>query len=117
MDKVLLQGLWAETVIGVHPWERRLRQRVELDVRLSMDLAKAGRSDALVDTLDYQRIADQLVALIEGSSFQLLEALAEHCAAHLLSTLPVLKVKILVRKPDALEQVDAVAVQITRKRD
>ena len=114
MDKVLIEGLEVEALIGIHPWERRRRQPLRLDLALAFDNRRPAASDAIADTLDYQAVADRLGAFVSSSSYQLVEALAEECAQLVLREFAVDWLRIAVRKPAALHAADAVGVVIER---
>ena len=62
MDVVYIRGLRVDTVIGVYPWERTVRQVLEFDIEMASDTAAAARSDAALDALDDE--AQQKVPLI-----------------------------------------------------
>lgn len=114
-DRVSLLGLSLRTTIGVHPEERRVFRDLEADVRLSVDLRAAGRSDDLADTVDYASLAERLRAVSAASRFRLLEALAEALAAVAFSDPRVSAAEIALRKPGAVP--DALAeVRIVRRR-
>jgi len=76
MDKLQITGLRVSTVIGVHAWERQLRQPLLIDLSLEMDSTAAAASDQIDDALDYGAVARRVTELIEASSFQLIETLA-----------------------------------------
>jgi dihydroneopterin aldolase len=63
-------------VHGVLPEERSRAQPFELDLDAALDLAPASASDDLADTVDYGALVDAVAAVVSGSSFALLEALA-----------------------------------------
>ena len=52
MDRVFIENLTIETVIGIFDWERDIRQAVSLDLEMDFDIRKAAASDAIEDTLD-----------------------------------------------------------------
>ena len=52
MDIVYIRGLRVDTVIGVYPWERKVRQVLEFDLEMASDAAAAARSEAIADALD-----------------------------------------------------------------
>ena len=114
MDKVLIEGLEFEAKIGIHDWERRRRQPLRLDLALAFDNRRPAASDAIADTLDYQVVADRLLAFAADASFQLIEALAEECAQLLLREFAVDWVQLTLRKPGALHNARAAAVAIER---
>ena len=81
MDIVFIEDLRIETVIGIYDWERNIRQTVALDVEMAFDNTRPAASDRIADTLDYKAVAKRLIAFVEGSRFELVETLAERCAA------------------------------------
>jgi FolB domain-containing protein len=115
-DRIHLEDLRVACIIGTRPEERRRSQEIGVDVRLHLDLEPAGRSDRLEDTVDYSRLAGEITAMAESSSFQLLERLAEEVAFLALSHPEVDKVEVKVSKPRALPRGRAAAVEIFRDR-
>jgi D-erythro-7,8-dihydroneopterin triphosphate epimerase len=115
-DKIQLRDLRAACIIGVGPEERSSSQEVRIDLSLEVDLEPAGRSDRLEDTVDYGALAREVVAMVEGSSFQLLEKLAEEVAGLCLARSKVERVKVTVAKPHALPSGSA-SVTVLRDRD
>ena len=75
---------------------------------MELDLATAGGSDALDDTVSYAEIAGEVVARITGPSFDLIERLAEVVADDVLRHRLVLSYDALsdgVRPDEVLERV------------
>ena len=114
MDIVFLRDLRVETVIGIFDWEREIRQAVSLDLEMDFDIRAAAASDAIHDTLDYKAVSKRLIHFIEESQFQLVEALAERCAAIVLEEFPVTRLKLKLSKPGAVRGSSAVGVMIER---
>lgn len=84
MDRIELRGLRVAGVHGVLPEERERAQPFEVDVVLELDLAAAGRSDSLDDTVDYGRVAQAAAGVVSGPHADLLEHLAERVAGAVL---------------------------------
>ena len=80
MNTVYIRGLRTEAVIGIHPWEREIRQALVLDLDMASDTPRAAATDRIADALDYAAIADRVTALVEASEYQLIETLAEAVA-------------------------------------
>lgn len=116
MDVVFIEDLRIDTVIGIYAWERELRQTVALDLELGFDNRIPAASDRIEDTLDYKAVAKRLIAFVEGSSFQLVETLAERCAELILREFPVAFVRLKLSKPGAVRGSRAVGVRIERGR-
>ena len=113
-DLVFIEDLRIQTVIGIFDWEREITQTVSLDLRMAFDISSAGKSDDIVDTLDYKSVSKRLIQFVEGSEFQLVEALAEHCARIVLDEFPVTWLRLKLSKPGAVRGSSAVGVIIER---
>ncbi len=114
VDRVFIEDLRIQTVIGIFDWEREITQTVSLDLQMAFDISPAGASDDIVDTLDYKSVSKRLIQFVEGSEFQLVEALAEHCARIVLDEFPVIWLRLKLSKPGAVRGSSAVGVIIER---
>lgn len=117
-DRIEIMGLRAVGVCGVLPHEREQPQPFEIDLTLYTDLADAGRSDDLADTVDYGDMAQVVEAIVSDGRFQLIEALAEAIATAALGHDRVEAVTVSVRKlrPPVPLQVSTTGVTIQRSR-
>lgn len=113
---IQLRGIRAMGVHGVLPEEQERAQPFEVDLDLAVDLALAGASDRLEDTVDYGIVIDAVAACVTNESYALLERLAEAIAAVALRDARVASVTVTVRKlePPVAVTVDHVAVRISR---
>ena len=116
MDRISIRDLALRCIIGVQDFERREKQDVVINVELEADLREAGASDDIADTVDYKAIKKRIIALVEDSRFNLIEALAEAIARVALEDPRVERVKVLVEKPGALRFARSVGVEIVRER-
>ncbi|HET6546230.1 MAG TPA: dihydroneopterin aldolase [Rhodanobacteraceae bacterium] len=114
MDTVFIEDLRIDTVIGIYDWERRIRQPVAIDLEMAFDNARPAASDRIDDTLDYKAVAKRLIAFVEGSSFQLVETLAERCAGMVLAEFDVAWLRLKLSKPGAVRGAGNVGVVIER---
>ena len=114
MDKIFLDELRIETIIGIWDWERKIRQTVIVDLEMSADIAKAAASDEVEDTLNYKKVAKRVQQFVGESSFQLVETLAERIAAIIRDEFGVAWVRVRVHKPGAIRGSKDVGVEIER---
>ena len=117
MDTIFISELKVKTKLGVPAWERMVAQTIILDIEICYDLSAAGKSDAIADTIDYGAVVARIQATLKESSFQLVEALAEHICQLILSEFGALNVRIKVSKPGILGGLKALGVVIERKED
>ncbi|NND66806.1 MAG: dihydroneopterin aldolase [Halioglobus sp.] len=116
MDIVYITALRAETIIGIHDWEREERQAVIIDLELGCDTTRAARSDDISYALDYAKVSEQVIALVEASQCLLVETLAEKIARLLTRDYGVPWLRLRLSKPAALEEAGDVGVIIERDR-
>tara|TARA_Y100000389_G_scaffold202063_1_gene246404 strand:+ start:6413 stop:6784 length:372 start_codon:yes stop_codon:yes gene_type:complete len=117
MDKIFLNELKVDTIIGIFEWERNILQTVIIDLEMSADIAKAAASDEVIDALNYKSVAKRVQGFVEKSSFQLVETLAEHIASIILDEFSVIWVKVRVNKPGAIRGSRGVGVEIERSSE
>lgn len=117
-DRITLTGVGGFGRHGVFDHERENGQEFLVDATLWLDLAPAGRSDQVSDTLDYGAVATAIAAEIEGEPVNLIETLAARIADRCLADERVRQVEVTVHKPMAPVDVPFadIAVTVTRSR-
>jgi dihydroneopterin aldolase len=114
MDTIYLHGLTVDAVIGIWEWERKIRQKVVIDIDMDADIRKAAASDSVEDTLNYKLVAKRVIHLAETSGFQLVETLAERVADIVRNEFDVPWVRVKINKPGAIRGSRDVGVIIER---
>ncbi|MGH1440520.1 MAG: dihydroneopterin aldolase [Cellvibrionaceae bacterium] len=115
MDKVLVQQLKLETIIGLFPWEREVKQRLFVDLEIGTDIKKAAEDDDLEHTINYAEVCDHVAKLADDGKFKLIETFAEKIAGLVLNDFSADWIKVTVKKVDAMPQVASVGITIERK--
>ena len=114
MDRVFINDLRIETIIGIYDWERKVRQTISLDLEMGTDIRRSAKTDAIEDTLNYKAVAKRLIAFVGDSEYQLVETLAEKIAEIVLNEFDVPWLKLTVHKPGAVRGSRDVGVIIER---
>lgn len=117
MDIIFLTGLTTDCIIGIWDWERRVKQKVVVDLEMSADIRRAAASDAIEDTLDYKKVAKRLLAFVGDSQFQLVETLAERIAQLVVTEFDVAWVRVRLNKQGAIRGSRDVGILIERRRE
>ena len=76
-DRVYIRDLLVRCIIGVNDNERRAKQDVVINIILYADLTKPGRTDRIEDSVNYRTVKQEIITLVEKSSYYLVEKLAE----------------------------------------
>ena len=114
LDRIHIRDLLLRCIIGIREWERHELQNVYIQITLHADFTDASGTDSIADTVDYVTLKRRIIALVEGSSFHLIETLAERVAGVCLEDRRVRRVDVTIEKPGALSFARSVAVEITR---
>jgi dihydroneopterin aldolase/D-erythro-7,8-dihydroneopterin triphosphate epimerase len=116
-DKIHIRDLMCRCIVGIYPEERREKQDVVINISMWAEYQAACKSDDIEDTVDYKSIKKRVIAMVEDSSFNLLERLAQEIADICLENRRVKRVSVMVDKPGALRFARSVAVEIVRERE
>ena len=114
MDIVYIKGLEVKTVIGIYDWEKEIKQKIMIDLKMASDIKKAAKTDQIVDALDYKAVSKRLISFVEESEIQLIETLAEKIAEIVLTEFGVSWLKLTLGKPGAVTGSKDVGVIIER---
>jgi len=114
VDKVFIEGLEIEALIGIYDWERRIRQPLVFDIEMAFDNRVPAATDAIGDTLNYKAVSKRVMQYVGESDFGLVETLAEKVAAIILDEFGVRHVRLKLSKPGAVRGACAVGVMIER---
>ena len=119
MDSIRIKNLKISARHGVYEFEKEKDGIFELDINLYLTLLKAGKSDSLEDTINYEYIISTVTKAFTEKQYALVEAAAQSVCDRLLNDFKIDKITIRVRKPHAPIDADfeAVEVQLNRKNE
>jgi len=117
-DRIVLTNMRFQGRHGFYDHELLEPQPFEVDVELVLDLQPAGMDDDLAKSVDYGAVYEVVRAIVESTSFRLLEAIAEAISHELLADFAVNEVGVRVRKPAVKlgGPLDYAGVEIRRRR-
>jgi FolB domain-containing protein len=108
-DKISINNLEIDCIIGIYPEERIKTQLLIIDIDMFLDTSEAGKKESLLDSVDYSAIAAQVDFIVKKCQFGLLETAAHILATYLLAPpasgeqrAAVSEVSIKLKKPNAL---------------
>jgi dihydroneopterin aldolase len=106
---VFVRGLRVEAEIGLHAHEKGRSQPLIIDIEVALNPRPIG---GIEDTLNYEALVARADALATGGHIELVETFAERLASACLDEPGVLRVRVRVDKPLALEGADAAGVEV-----
>lgn len=114
MDRIYIRDLLLRCIVGIYPEERHQKQDVIINIILECDCRPAAASDDIADAVDYKSLKKSVIELVENSSFNLIETLADRIAGLCTARNGVNRATVSVDKPGALRFARSVAVEVTR---
>lgn len=117
MDKIFLSALTTECIVGIWDWERRVKQRIVLDIEMASDIRRAAATDRIEDTLDYKKVSKRILAFVEASQYQLVETLTEQIARLIVLEFGVSWVRVRLNKQGAIRGARDVGIEIERRAE
>ncbi|WP_221800858.1 dihydroneopterin aldolase [Oceanobacter mangrovi] len=114
MDKVFINGLKVDAVIGVFEWEKQVHQPLLFDLEMAWDIRQAAATDDLAFALNYAAVTEFVENFVQQQQFELLESLIERLASALQQEFAIRWLAIRVEKPAVVPQARAVGLRIER---
>lgn len=98
--------------IGFSEWEQNKIQEVEISYSFAYFRPLLTNQDSELDCINYKLINKRIIELIDNSSYQLLESLAEVVYSEISNHKGVFDASVTASKPHALRFTDNVSVKI-----
>lgn len=109
-----MRDLKLNASIGIYEWEKRIHQKIRIDLEMGWDNRIPAASGDIQHGLNYMTAAQHVQALVEQQHYDLVETLAETIATTLMQSLQIPWVRITVGKLGAVRGASEVGVQIER---
>ena len=120
MDEIFLKNMSFFGHHGTDKEERRIGQRIYVDLIMKLDLSQASETDSLEKTVNYAEVFKRVERIVEEDSCKLLERLAGKINEEILNNyFDVKAVTTSVHKPGGpIEGIlDDVVITIQKKRE
>lgn len=114
MDIVYVRNLKLDACIGIYEWEKRIQQKIRIDLEMGWDNRRPAASDNIQDTLNYKTASKRVAELVANTHYALVERLAETIANTLMQELQIPWIQVTVGKPGAVRGSSEVGVRIER---
>jgi FolB domain-containing protein len=114
MDKIFIQNLKVQGVLGINPEERISPRTIIINIVIQTDTSAAAKTDSIENSVDYSSVVKDIKSLVKKAKRFTVEALAEDIASFCLQHPRVRKVTVKVEKPLAVNEADSVGVEIER---
>lgn len=99
IGKIRINNMSFHTYNGVFPEEKRMGQRLEIDVELTYPIEEQVKNDDLTETVSYADVYDTIERFVLNHNYNLIESLANNVLQTLLADYPMItEITLKVRK-------------------
>lgn len=113
---ITVKALRLRAYVGFNEEEQEKLQDVVLNLHISHQLHPAVREDQVDHALNYKTITKEVIALVDGNRFLLLEKLVHDVVDTIIAHEQVQSVTVEADKPHALRFADSVSISLTAGR-
>lgn len=112
--RMFIHDLTLDCWIGIHHHERDAKQRVRINIDLTVrDLVPV--EDSIANVIDYDHLIAGIEAIVESGHINLVETLADLIGDFCMADQRVTRARIKVEKLDALAQAASAGIEIERQ--
>ena len=114
-NTIIIKGLKVPTIIGIHSWEKAIKQTLVLDVELTSPcFAKIAERDDIEKAIDYQSVANRILKFGDDNNYNLIETFASELADVIAKDFSISNIKVTIEKHGAIDDVAYVGVSLER---
>ena len=114
LRRVFIRDLILQARIGIHDHERAQSQPIVINIDASVEEDTSAIADTITDVVCYETLTLQIKDVIARGHTDLVEVLAENIADTLLRDQRIMRLRIRLEKPDAVDEAAGVGVEIER---
>ena len=114
LRRVFIRDLIVQARIGIHDHERAQSQPIVINIDASVEEDTSAIADTITDVVCYETLTLQIKDVIARGHTDLVEVLAENIADTLLRDQRIMRLRIRLEKPDAIDEAAGVGVEIER---
>jgi len=112
---VFIRDYVTEASIGAYDYETGAKQKIRINIDLSVNEAGDGHGDRLENVVCYDHVIGEIETLLGAGHIKLVETLAERIADLVLQDRRISSVRVRVEKLEAVEKAASVGVEIERQ--
>lgn len=116
MAIIRIKNLLLRAYIGFNKDEKRKLQDVVINMTIDVDLGHAIKKDSVYGSYNYKIITKNIIALVQGQKFKMLEKLTQSILNEIMKNKKVRFAKVEVDKPHALRFADSVSIELEATR-
>jgi dihydroneopterin aldolase len=112
VHRLLVRDLVLDARIGIYHHEQAGKQRVRINLEVTVDRPPDPLSDDIRRVISYERFVDAARAVVAEGHVMLVETVAERLGARILQHRHVRAVRIRVEKLDVFADAESVGVEV-----
>tara|TARA_Y100001970_G_C13790768_1_gene630129 strand:+ start:81 stop:485 length:405 start_codon:yes stop_codon:yes gene_type:complete len=114
--KVIIKDLITKISVGIHNFEKKKKQRVKFNLRISIDQNLMPDENNLKSIVNYEKVIKLISKVTNKKHFLLLETLAEEIFSKLFENFKIKKILIRIEKLDIIKNTSSVGIEIEKSK-
>ena len=114
--KVIIKDLITKISVGIHNFEKKKKQRVKFNLRISIDQNLMPDENNLKSIVNYEKVIKLISKVTNKKHFLLLETLAEEIFSKLFENFKIKKILIRIEKLDIIKSTSSVGIEIEKSK-
>ena len=114
--KVIIKDLITKISVGIHNFEKKKKQRVKFNLRISIDQNLMPDENNLKSIVNYEKVIKLISKVTNKKHFLLLETLAEEIFSKLFENFKIKKILIRIEKLDIIKNTSSVGIEIEKRK-
>lgn len=115
MNILFIKELLIFTKIGIHSWEKKIKQKILIDIRIGIKKIHLIEQEKKINFIDYEVISKILIKKLEDKKFLLIEEIADKVIKIISNKIKCLWIEIKIQKPTAIQRAKSVGFLIKKK--
>jgi len=113
---VIIKDLITKISVGIHNFEKKKKQRVKFNLRISIDQNLMPDENNLKSIVNYEKVIKLISKVTNKKHFLLLETLAEEIFSKLFENFKIKKILIRIEKLDIIKNTSSVGIEIEKSK-
>ena len=114
--KVLIKDLVLNTLVGIHNFEKKKKQRVKFNLIINIDQNLIPNDKDLKSIVNYEQVIKTISKITSRKHFPLLETLAEKIFLKLFENPRIKKILLRIEKLDVIKNTTSVGIELEKTR-
>tara|TARA_B100001029_G_scaffold175420_1_gene176829 strand:- start:605 stop:1009 length:405 start_codon:yes stop_codon:yes gene_type:complete len=114
--KVFVKDLILKIFVGIHPFEKKKKQRVKFNVGITLEPSLFSNSTDMTSIVNYETVIKNIKNIVKKKHYLLLEDLADEIFLKLFREKKMKKIRLRIEKLDIIKNTSSVGIEVEKSK-